>query len=139
MTDSTQVFDPMRGIDMVPFPMPLVDAIDALILFARENGSGGSVQSERDWKTMEKIIEVWGTLYPDHAKIFIQDQKKKWSGLLNDYAASEEKGTTMRQHIEMPQKLHQMIKIIFPEQVWDKKFLMKFAYKLPIFRAYKKL
>lgn len=132
-------FDPNEGIEYVPYPRQLVEAIDALIRYKRELGVGDSVSSNKDWRVLLKTFDVWRVIYPEDYNAFFKSQKEYWATLKNEYGVHQERGgAVIRKHAEIPQKLFRMIEIMFPKQQWDKKFLVGLARRLPILKGYKK-
>ncbi|PWT73683.1 MAG: hypothetical protein C5B59_12885 [Bacteroidetes bacterium] len=114
---------------MVPFEKPLVDAVDSIIAFANKNGSRRYVNTSKDWDTIRYIFQIWKTLFPDEFKRFSESVE-----YFREYQESSiaKENTAMVQHkMEIPQHLHQMVKVIFKEQQWDKPFLNKMVETIP--------
>lgn len=127
--------DNFNEIDWVPFRKTVVDAVDTIVLCAKKNGSTLYVRNDKDWDTMTMIVRVWRTLFPEHYSIFRKSQEEIRSELLNEHAAAREVGGAEIQHVmEIPQMLYQMIKIVFPMQKWDKKFIHDMSVRLPLFK-----
>lgn len=123
---------PDLNIYWVKAPKKLVDAIDALIEVANKNGSKGQVETSKDWQTVEFIYKMFSAVYPYQEKLFLESMKFYRSMERFNKGVSEEAGGASIQHqLEVPQKLYQMMKIIFPNQVWTKKFVKKLAAVLP--------
>ena len=132
-------FDPNEGIEQVPYPRHLVEAIDKIIEMKRDLGVPDHVEGDNAWKVFDFIYEVWKTLYPDNYLEFVQTQQETWANLKNDYAASDREGEAqIRKVVEIPEKLFQMVMTTFPNQKWDKPFLTKLAKRIPLLRASKK-
>lgn len=120
----------------VPFPRKVVQAVDYLIEFAKGNGSNTKrVETERDWETMAVIFTVWAKLYPKHYKVFLRSQERLKENAKNKFAWVGSGDFDFQHALEVPQKLFQMIKIIFPDQKWDKDFVSKFSRKMPVFKV----
>lgn len=121
--------DPLRhfGIDSVPYEYPLVEFVDKLIELAKKNGSTLRVETSLDWNTIDYMFKGFEILYPTSSKEFYAHMAE-WRRQSSRYGVSKEKGGAMVQHkMEIPMPVHQMMKIIFPLQVWDKKFAERFA------------
>lgn len=115
------------GIDSVPYEGALVAFVDALVELAKKNGSKDQVETSFDWNTIDYMFKGWQTLYPNTMKDFL-DHMAMWRSQSTKYGVSREKGGAMIQHkMELPRPIHDMMKIIFPKQKWDKKFTEKFA------------
>ncbi|MCB1712417.1 MAG: hypothetical protein KDH96_08055 [Candidatus Riesia sp.] len=132
-------FDPNEGIEQVPYPRPLVEAIDKIIEMKRKLGVPDRVEGENGWKVFAFTFNVWATLYPAHYKQFTEDQKETWSTLNDDFASAKEGEARIRKLVNVPQKLYEMISAVFPDQKWDKPFLTKMAKKFPELRGGRKV
>lgn len=131
--------DPKTGLEYVPYETPLVNAIDKLIEIAKKNESKDSIQREKDWETMEWIVKLWSYLYPDHFYQFSKHMKELRSHANMNGVAKEHGGAMIQHQLEIPQRLYQMIGVVFPYQKFDKKFVAQFASKLPMFKGADKL
>ena len=118
-----------------PFKKEVVDAVDTIVLAAKKNGSKDIVQTSRDWDTMRKIVEVWHILFPSDYEVFVKSQKIIRDSLNNPNASAKDKGGAEIQHqLNLPQMLFTMIGIVFPLQIWDKKFVAQFSREIPMFK-----
>lgn len=121
--------DPLRhfGIDSVPYEGALVAFVDALIELAKKNGSTLRVETSLDWQTIDYMFKGWQVLYPKTSTDFLEHMKA-WRRSSTDHGISRESGGATVQHkMELPRPIFDMMKIVFPLQVWDKKFSEKFA------------
>lgn len=117
------------------FQRHVVDATDAIVIAAKKNGSKDKVQTSKDWETMAVIVNVWSILHPKDYSRFVESQKKIKANLINRNASAKGKGGAIIQHkMEMTPQLMQMIKVIFPLQEWDSKFIAQFTRKMPLFK-----
>lgn len=116
-----------NGIEWTPFEKELVFFIDNLLELHKRRGSPPQVSSETDWQTLEYILKGFETLYPQLSYDFYNNMRE-WRRLSSAHGISREKGGALIQHkLEVPEKVYNMIKIVFPQQKWDKKFSEKFA------------
>ena len=125
------------GIDLVPYEAPLVEAVDAIVKFAKYKGCGKTIEREVDWEVVRYIFEVWCVLYPDYAKGYL-DHMKQWRLLSNKHGGGREGEAHIQHTFNLPEKLYEMIESIFPffgSQLNDIKFARKFANKMPQFRG----
>lgn len=123
------------ALDYVPYEKYYVDFIDALVQVAKKNESKLSVQSDRDWDTINFIYKGWKVCFPISSEEF-ERHMVLHRALSNDKGIAKEAGGAMIQHmIEVPRPLYSMVQAIFPMQVWDKKFVAKFSEKLPSFKG----
>lgn len=123
--------------EIVSFPKHMVEAVDSLVLLAREHGSNAkTIESEADWKVVEGIFKVWVAYCPKEYKAFSQSQKDVRRGSFNRFASSEERGGAMIKHqLNLPMHFDAMLRAIYPKQKWDKKFIAKIARRFPILQV----
>lgn len=126
------------GIKFVPYEAPLVMATDKLLEYAKKNGSAECVTSEKDWETLEMIIRLWHTCYPEYAAQFFESMNLVRSHS-NETGVAREGEAMIQRQLEIPEKLISMIRVIFPVQKWDKKFVYKFAKRFSGFAAADKI
>jgi len=130
----------LPGQELVPFEKPLVDAVEALIRFHRQKGGGTVIQTESQWEVVIKVFEVWATLYPQEYINFKNSQGKARSNQKNHNASNREKGGAEIQHmINMPQVFHSILRVLYPNQRFDKKFVTKLGNRMPLLRMPEKL
>ena len=122
--------------DTIPYERPIVEAIDKLLEMAKKRGYPTHVESETDWTLLEHIVKMWQALYPEQAEEFWKHQQWNKTNQLTDYASAKgESGAEVRHLLEIPTKLWEMIRAVFPEQkAQDKEFALKFGRRLPGFR-----
>lgn len=113
-----------------PFDERTVKAVDKIIEVAKNNGSKSHVQTSYDWKTIEFIYYVWQRSYPTHYRDFMNSIHWFRQNEL-DHGIGGDKGARIQHQLEIPEKLYTMIMSVFPDQVWDRKFIMQFAKNLP--------
>lgn len=134
-----QKFNPMDGIKQVPYPRHLVEAIDTLIEYKRKLGVPDHVDSEAGWNVVIKTFEIWQIAYPHEYRQFFESQKETWANLANDYGSAKGTGgSEIRKIMEIPELLYKMIKIMFPNQKWDTKFMKGLVTRIPLLRGYRK-
>lgn len=124
----------------LPMNRPIVEAADKLLEFAKKVGYSGEITTERHWQVFEYICRLWKDLYPDDFRTFYDKQQWYKNNQKNIYASNREQGGAQVRHIaEVPLKLYQMTRAVFPNQVFDKKFTLKLARRMPLFRWADKL
>lgn len=122
------------GVKMVPFDGPIVEFVDSLILLNKKNGTPNTVTTENDWKTLEYIMQGFETLYPVKAYEFYEHMKK-WRELSTAMGVSREGEAIIQHQLEVPEKVMSMIRIVFPNLKWDKKFVAKFSRRFTAFKG----
>lgn len=126
------------GIDDVPYEKPLVDFVDALVALAKAKDAHRTIERDTDWEVLDFIMKGWLILYPVTAKEFL-DHMKEWRRQSKRLGVSRE-GEAMLQHkFNVPRPVYDMIKAIYPDQIWDKKFVLKFANRYFALRGSDKL
>lgn len=125
----------MRDPDMEYklYPKPAVDIVDALVRLAHGRG-GSAVTTEYDWKLVEDLVNFWVQQYPKEAKKFFSSLSGIREAREGNDGYSESK--EMQYIASFPQdgKLLRFIKICFPHQQFDKKFMSKFIRRFPKFK-----
>lgn len=101
--------------------------------YANKCSKNGRVEGRSDWKMIEYLYELFRIAYPEEARIFIESQKQVQRHLKTDTGkTSEDANESMRHLINMPQKFYQTIKLYYPKQKWDKKFVLQLCRRMPI-------
>lgn len=117
-------------IHMEPFARHVVMGTDFIVETAKKNGSKSHVQTTADLKTLRAIFDVWSKMYPDYYNDFMKSIA--WfRANEQDHGVGGDKGAKIQHQLEIPEKLYQMIMAIFPDQKWDRKFIMKLVKALP--------
>lgn len=114
------------GLKQVPYEAPLVGFIDALIDLAKKNGSKERVSTSFDYKTLDFIMKGYEVLYPQESKEFYT-YMKEWRRQSTHLGVSREGDAILQHKFNLPQKVHDLIRVIFPKQEWNKKFVNNFA------------
>lgn len=120
-------------MDYKLYPKPAVDIVDGLVRLTRGRG-GDTVTTEYDWKLVEDLVNFWVQQYPKEAKEFftsvsgIREAREGNKG----YSTSKE----MQYIASFPSdmRLIKIIRIYFPYQQFDKKFMTKFIRRFPKFK-----
>lgn len=110
--------------------------MDKLVDVAKRNGSKNVVETSLDWKTIEFMYKGFKILYPMSARDF--------ENSMNFFRTSEQfnkgmskEGSALIQHlVEVPAPLYHMVKVIFPLQPWDRKFITALGNHLPQLKAH---
>jgi len=133
--------EPIQDGDIyyVPFERPIVQAVDALVAFAKAKEAGKIVEREADWEVMEKIFSLWSTMFPHEYESFAEAQKLTRAHQKNALGTARE-GEAMIQHqLNIPKSLYGLIVAIYPLQQFDKKFVAQLAKRMPILKAADKI
>ncbi len=123
----------MSGIHYEPFAAHVVEAVDYLIDIAKKNGSKDHVQTSADWATIREIFVLYAKMYPKHYEEFIKGIKE-FRQIELSHGIGGDKGARIQHVLEVPDKFHAMVKIIFPLQEWNRKFCLRLAKECPALR-----
>ncbi len=124
----------MLTVDYVPFPAELVIRVDRIVEAAK--GSSGFVQTQADLKVLRMLFDLFVRYYPQAANDLYQSVKffktnEKEKGISKE-------GSAMIQHtLEMPQRLHELIHAVYPNQKYDRQFVRRLVSVIPEVRATK--
>lgn len=127
-TLSSQIDD--LDIHYEPFAANVVMAVDYLVDIAKKNGSKDYVQTSADWDTIRSIFALYAKMYPDHFQEFMKGIKQ-FRQMEQAHGVGGDKGARIQHVLEVPDKFHHMVRIIFPLQKWDRKFTLRLAKECP--------
>lgn len=121
------------GYQMVPMLKADVDAADYLL---RISGTRSKVETSDDWMIIAKLFEFYTRKWPYEWANFVKSIKDIRSTRARKDGFSKEHGTEGTRYIaSVPLYLMKLIKIIFPEQQWDREFTQKFVDNIKITRV----
>lgn len=106
-----------------------VTAVDRLL---EEVGCRQAVSSESDWVALERVLEFYWKAWPGEAKQFhstIPDIRHTRNS--GGYSKSRE----IKYVGAVPVRLNKLIKVIFPSQQWDKRFVNAFVKRFKLFKV----
>lgn len=114
------------GIDSVPYERQVVQFVDTLLDVAKKKSL---------WEGIRFLYEGWCVLYPQSSQAF-EENMKTWRDMATGRHGIAKEGDGMIQHqLEVPRPLYDMIKIVYPDVVWDKKFVRAFAQRFGQFKG----
>lgn len=119
-------------------PLPMLKDIEHLVDVRKKASPDGRIESDKDFEILVNVYGVWRKYFPEDYRSFIKSAEQ----IRNDVTMQGTKGIVkgegearMQHQLEIPEKLHQMIVIIFPQHKYDKAFVKKFVQYLPEFRV----
>jgi len=129
--------NPFTGIEYVPYEGPLVTFIDAIVKLSNSNCSPNkTIETAADWKVVDFMYTGIKTLYPRDCHQFEKHMNSVRNLSNNKFGSNKgEAGAEVRYVMEIPEKLYKFLKIIFPNQKYDKKFARSFAKHFPQFKG----
>jgi hypothetical protein len=118
-------------------PTHKLNKVDAIMELRK--GRPTFVDGDKDWDVIIKLFELWVDEYPEDYETFKDSIALIRSELNNSNAIAKEGGAMMQHQLEVPEMFHMMVKIVYPDQVWDRKFVKGLALKLPILKVADKI
>jgi nitrous oxide reductase len=124
-----KIMDPDAIIVAKQYQKHLVDAVDRIVELA--HGQRDFVKSENDWLVVEDLLRFFASQWPmewHEFKTSIPDIRRTRSE--GGYSQTKE----IKYIASVPPRFMKMVKVIFPAQEWDKKFMTKFIKRFPLFK-----
>ncbi len=122
--------DPESKIFMRAFRAKDVDDVDKLLEISR--GNREVVKTDNDWNVLANLvvfyIKRWPSEWEEFRKTLPDIRKSRRAG---GYSKTKE----ILYVASLPFRLERLIKVIFPYQQYDKKFMWEFVKRFKIFRV----
>jgi hypothetical protein len=123
-------------VEYVPYERPIAEAVDAMMKWQKEMNYPQLVESDKHWQFLEKLFEMFVTLYPEDYKEFRTWQLRLKTDKKNSKAINREGGAMMQHQLEIPRKFAEMVSAMFPSQkLTDKKFIQKLGIRMPLLKV----
>ena len=125
----------VQGIpyEVVPMKKSDVEAVDYLL---RISGIRSKVETIDDWGIIAKLFEFYTRRWPEEWANFVESIKDIRATRARKDGYSKEHGKEGTRYLaSVPLYLMKLIKIIFPEQQWDREFTEKFVNNIKITRV----
>jgi len=122
--------NPDARIVMRSYQKRVVSTIDHIVELS--HGDRDVVSTENDWGIVEELLKFFANQWPhefNEFKASIPDIRSTRND--GGYSKSKE----IKYVMAVPPRLERMIRVIFPMQQWDKKFVNKFVKRLPMFKV----
>lgn len=113
----------------------------AEVIMKMADGSTGRVETDKDWQVLEALFKIWVVNNKSEYKQAVHGHKFFRKVAKDKFASSKEKGGAKIRHlITWPPMLLALIESVYPQQkTQDKKFIIKFINKFPMFKVPEKL
>lgn len=109
--------------------------IDRIVDKLKEN-SYGTVETPNDWEAVVMLFELFRMEHPAHYAHFVESMKQYRQNTAHTNAIIKDEAGDMVQHmLEVPEKFHHYMHSMFPQQKWDRKFIIKLTRELPILKV----
>lgn len=113
--------------------------IDRIVDKLKENGYG-TVETLNDWEAVVMLFDLFRMEHPAHYANFVETMKNYRLNTAGTNAIIKDDAGDMVQHmLEVPEKFYQYMYTLFPNQKWDRKFILKLTRELPILKVTEKL
>lgn len=122
----------------IQVPKRKLDTVDRIVELAK--GRPTFVDGDKDWEVIWELFVLWYTEYPDQYDAFQRSVAELRRELKNSNGMFKENGSDLWQRqLEVPMTFHAMIKAIYPDQKWDRKFVKGLALRIPILKVADKI
>ena len=123
----------------VTAPRQQMQIIDKVVEKLKHNESG-TVETENDWDAVKLLFDLFRLEHPGHYEWFVEEIKKYRTATISNNAIIKDGAGDMVQHmLEIPEVFHAYIFKMFPNQKWNKEFILKLSKELPILKVANKL
>jgi len=104
-----------------------------LIWRMADYGRRSKIETEKDWKVIEGLIDLFIARFRFEADEFLTTVKQIRN--FKEGTKGYSKNREILHLASLPTRLQKLIKICFPMQQFDKKFMYKFIKRMPVFRV----
>ena len=122
----------MNDVVNIPYERQLVEAVDNILAVAKQNGSFDAFKTSKDWETLDYLFYLWQILYTDEYSRFLESIQ--YFRQYEQSSVAKEHGAMLQHKIELPQHLHQMIKVVWRQQRFTKPFIRGLIEHFPQFK-----
>jgi len=125
----------MNDIEYVIAPRQQVQIIDKVIDKLKLNTTG-LVETQNDWEAILLLFDLFKIEHPEHFNQFVEIMKiYKKETTTNNAIVKDGEGDMVQHMLEVPEMFYMYINKMFPNQKWDKKFILKLSSELPILKT----
>ncbi len=130
--------NPSQRIMLRAFQKKDVEAVDYLVRISQ--GANPAVETLNDWGILSKVFEFWTRRWPHEWHEFVTSIKEIRATRARKDGYSKQKGRSGVRYLgALPPRLMRLIKIVFPQQQWDREFTEKFTNNIKITKVGEKL
>lgn len=108
-------------------------SVDKIVALAK--GRPTHVDGDKDWEVIWELFVLWYQQYPEHYEAFQRSIAELRSALKDKNGFIREEGGLIQRQLEIPQAFYQMIKAVYPDQKFDKKFVTGLARRIPVLKV----
>lgn len=135
---STMNIDDQIELQYVTVSNRKLKTVEKIVELAK--GRPTFVDGDKDWEVIWELFILWYTEFPEHYDEFqksiadIRKNLKNSNGMFKS-----ETGELWQTQLEIPVSFYNMIKAIYPDQKWDRKFVAGLAKRIPILKVADKI
>jgi hypothetical protein len=124
-------------IRYVEVPKLTLDKVDRIVELAKDRPT--FIDGDKDWEIIWELFTLWCDQYPAHYMEFQKSIKMIRDTLKDENGFIKEDGGLIQKQLEVPETFYTMIKIFYPDQKWDRKFVAGLAKRIPILKVAKNI
>jgi hypothetical protein len=132
-TKATEEID----IRYVEVPKLTLNKVDRIVELAKDRPT--FIDGDKDWEVIWELFILWCEQYPAHYMEFQKSIKVIRDSLKDENGFVREDGGLIQKQLEVPETFYHMIKIFYPDQKWDRKFVAGLAKRIPILKVAKNI
>jgi hypothetical protein len=122
------------GIEYRTFSLAQINKVDRIVAMAKDRPT--FVDGEKDWEIIWELFILFVEEYPEHYND-LQNQVAEYRKNLRNSSGTfkGDNGDLWQVQMEIPMPFHTMIKAIYPDQKFDKKFNRELAKRIPVLKV----
>lgn len=126
--------DELIDVQYVAVSATKLQQVERIVELAK--GRPTFVDGDKDWEVIWELFKLWYTEYPEQYHQFQESVANIRKELKNKNGLFREDGSDLWQRqLEIPQTFYFMIKAIYPDQKWDRKFVKGLALRIPVLKV----
>jgi hypothetical protein len=130
--------DDLIDIQYVAVSAKKLETVERIVELAK--GRPTFIDGDKDWEVVWELFVLWYTEYPEQYDAFQQSVAAIRTNLKDSNGMIKEDGADLWQRqLEIPVTFYNMIKAIYPDQKWDRKFVTGIAKRIPILKVADKI
>ena len=126
--------DELIDVQYVAVSAAKLSQVEKIVELAK--GRPTFVDGDKDWEVIWELFTLWYTEYPEQYDEFQKSIAEIRREIKNKNGMFKENGADLWQRqLEIPVTFYNMIKAIYPDQKWDRKFVKGLALRIPILKV----
>ena len=130
--------DDLFDVQYVAVSNKKLQSVERIVELAK--GRPTFVDGDKDWEVIWELFVLWYSEYPEQYDAFQHSIADIRRNMINSKGFIKEQGSDLWQRqLEIPITFYNMIKAIYPDQKWDRKFVAGIARRIPILKVADKI